>query len=340
MMNKKVILCIFSLICLSHCNLLDDAKQVLASNWIGHSTLPAPKLYPHQWSWDSAFIAIGKSHYNQDQAQTELLSLFKSQWKNGMVPHIVFNPSVPDYFPGYQWWDVKNVSSNAPDGPYTSGIIQPPVHAIASLEIYKNAPNRNKAIQFLVQIYDGLRAWHDYLYEERQWDNGLIYLRHPWESGMDNTPLWDSPLKNIVLKPGMVPPYNRTDNKLVNNTDRPTQWTYDRYVWLVELNKNLSYSEEEIRMVQENNFLVVDVLFNSILVQANRDLAEIAIILGDFDSAERYRKLANMTSQGMVNSLWDSDLGTFVNFDMLTNAPIPSDSSMIAASFSPLFAGV
>jgi hypothetical protein len=44
-------------------------------------------------SWDSAFIAIGKSRYNQDQAQEELRTLFQAQWKNGLVPHIVFNPN-------------------------------------------------------------------------------------------------------------------------------------------------------------------------------------------------------------------------------------------------------
>jgi hypothetical protein len=45
------------------------------------------------FSWDSAFIAVGKSHYDQEQAQEELRTLFKAQWKNGLLPHIVFNPN-------------------------------------------------------------------------------------------------------------------------------------------------------------------------------------------------------------------------------------------------------
>jgi len=28
-------------------------------------TVPSPDLYPHQWSWDSAFAAIGLATYNQ-----------------------------------------------------------------------------------------------------------------------------------------------------------------------------------------------------------------------------------------------------------------------------------
>ena len=54
-------------------------------------TIPSATLYPHQWSWDSCFIAIGNSYFNSDRAMKELEYLFDAQWKNGMIPHIVFN---------------------------------------------------------------------------------------------------------------------------------------------------------------------------------------------------------------------------------------------------------
>lgn len=74
--------------------LLEGAKAVLANNWLGTRTLPSPNLYPFQWSWDSCFIAIGKSYYDQLQARTELRSLFDGMWSNGLLPHIIFNASV------------------------------------------------------------------------------------------------------------------------------------------------------------------------------------------------------------------------------------------------------
>jgi len=43
-------------------------------------------------------------------------------------------------------------------------------------------------------------------------------------AGMDNSPLWDEAMAAIDLLPGMVPPYNRSDDKIVNATDRPTKW--------------------------------------------------------------------------------------------------------------------
>ena len=60
---------------------------------------PSPTLYPHQWSWDSAFIAFGNSYSSTEKAIKELEFLFDAQWTNGMVPHIVFNEKEKTYFP-------------------------------------------------------------------------------------------------------------------------------------------------------------------------------------------------------------------------------------------------
>src|SRR5215208_5049924 len=75
--------------------LLADACRILELNWSGSSTVPSRSLYPHQWSWDAAFIAIGRSWLDQSRAERELESLFAAQWANGMLPHIVFNPALP-----------------------------------------------------------------------------------------------------------------------------------------------------------------------------------------------------------------------------------------------------
>ena len=69
--------------------------EVLRRNDLGGWTKAAPRLYPHQWSWDSAFIAIGLAHVDTARAAQELRSLFAAQWATGLVPHIVFNPDVP-----------------------------------------------------------------------------------------------------------------------------------------------------------------------------------------------------------------------------------------------------
>ncbi|CAA9506010.1 MAG: Mannosylglycerate hydrolase @ Glucosylglycerate hydrolase, partial [uncultured Rubrobacteraceae bacterium] len=71
------------------------AAGVLKRNGVKSWTKPAPSLYPHQWSWDSAFIALGLAHVDNRRATGELEALFSAQWKTGKVPHIVFDPEAP-----------------------------------------------------------------------------------------------------------------------------------------------------------------------------------------------------------------------------------------------------
>ena len=52
-------------------DLATAARDVLAANWRGRHTVPSARLYPHQWSWDSAFIAIGLARVDQHRAQLE-----------------------------------------------------------------------------------------------------------------------------------------------------------------------------------------------------------------------------------------------------------------------------
>ena len=61
------------------------AAGVLRRNSIKSWTKPAPTLYPHQWSWDSAFIALGLAHVDNRRATSELETLFASQWATGKV---------------------------------------------------------------------------------------------------------------------------------------------------------------------------------------------------------------------------------------------------------------
>ena len=50
------------------------ALEVLDANWLGHGTQPS-RLYPHQWSWDSACIAMGHARWNQARRSRAPLAL-------------------------------------------------------------------------------------------------------------------------------------------------------------------------------------------------------------------------------------------------------------------------
>jgi glycogen debranching enzyme len=308
------------------------AKAVLEANWLGHATSPSRRLYPHQWSWDAACIAIGYASWNQERAETELRSLFSGQWRDGLLPHIVFTDGAR-YFPGPEFWQTER-SPDAPEQPRTSGIVQPPIHASAALQVYRLASDRERGAAFLEELLPKLAAWHAYLYRERaRVDGGLVEIWHPWESGMDNSPLWDDALGHMVFDPARLPEYERVDVEVAEAAERPSDVEYDRYVYLVGLLRDLAYDSSRIRHVVP--FAMQPVLFNSLLVQSNRDLAEIARIVGT-DPAP-YESWAETTATALDDALWDEEHAVYVDYDVRARARV---GARTAAGLAPLYAGV
>ncbi|MEO7363938.1 MAG: glycoside hydrolase, partial [Candidatus Saccharimonadales bacterium] len=113
--------------------LLQQMTDVLAMNDRGDYTQPAHGLYPHQWLWDSCFIAIGLAQVDVDKAQRELKSLLRGQWHNGMLPNIIFRPEAKYRTDRNLWrsW----INPNAPSDVATTGITQPPMLAEAVIKV-------------------------------------------------------------------------------------------------------------------------------------------------------------------------------------------------------------
>lgn len=312
---------------------IEQARKILDFNWTGSYTQPGPRLYPHQWSWDSGLVAFGYARYDTSRAVRELRHLFSAQWKNGLLPQIVFNPEFGNYFPGPGFWHAKE-SPDAPEHHKTSGVVQPPVHATAVLHTYRHAGDEKEGRRFLEEAYPHLRSWHDYLYRERDpEDEGLVYIRHPWESGMDNSPLWDTVMLAIHLKAEEIPRYHRADTHTVSAADRPTSSAYDRFAWLVRFFAEREYDEAKIR--EDCPFLVQDVLFNALLYRSDQDLAEIARILGEDPSPMQER--GEKTRRAMNEKLWDEEHAIYLDYDLVSERKI---QAYVTPNFVPLYAGV
>jgi len=315
--------------------LLEAAKAVLEKNRTPHFTKPAPNLYPHQWNWDAGFIAIGLAHYDMARAEAELRHLFSGQWSNGFLPHIIFREEADArYFPGPDFWQTER-NPAAPSSPATSGITQPPVHGFVLWRLYEIATDKDRAKAFLKSLFPKVVALHRHLYENRDpLDEGLIYIRHPWESGTDNSPTWDAPLAKIDLSNADLPPYTRQDLQNPKAArHRPTDLDYDRYVHLVDLFRQNNYDERAIFEVCP--FLVQCPLFNGILSKSNEALIKIGALLGE-DIAE-ILQWHELTLFSLNEKLWDEEWGLYNAFDLRHNCLLPVETS---SGILPLFGNV
>ena len=315
------------------------AAYLLRGNDLGVMTTAAPLLYPHMWSWDAAFVSIGLAPLSVERAVVELDTLLSAQWKNGMIPHIVFANGVDGYFPGPARWATSELSPNAPDARHTSGITQPPVHAIAVQRILDNAKTRGRSTRavaeaFLDRRWSDLVRWHRWLAEARDpGGRGRVTIYHGWESGLDNSPRWDGAYANVI--PGVMPPYQREDNAIVTDaSQRPSDLEYDRYMWLVEQMKSVNYDDGLLPKVM--SFAVEDVFVSAILSVACTVLAEIgedykrphSDVRDLYSWAERFRR-------GVVDAA-DERTGAARDYDLRTEKWIATET---VAQFSPLLCG-
>lgn len=313
------------------------AAEILRANDTGTSMKAAPSLYPHQWSWDAALISIGLAHVDLDRAIAEMRHLFRGQWRNGMIPHIQYNPTAPrdGYFPDAQRWGSQMVSADAPRDIHTSGIAQPPLHAIAIRQLCDLA-DAGRAREIAAEFYTPLREWHRYLIAARDPENsGLITIVHPWESGMDNSPRWDAALARINVPRYELPPYTRRDlDHVADPSQRPTDADYDRYLWIVEVLKRGRYRVETI--YDQLPFRVKDVFFSALLVSANESLIQLGTLANaDLEDLDIIEEWIQRGRRGLATN-WDDELRRCFDTDLTTGERIHVET---IAMLAPLMAG-
>lgn len=300
-------------------------------------TRPAPSLYPHQWSWDAAFVAVGLSRVSPARAAAEIDALLRGQWRTGMLPHIVYASNAGGYFPDARRWACSTVCDDAPRSPATSGICQPPVHALAVERVVDAARadglwTPERADGWAHCVYPRLLRWHRYLASYRDPEEaGLLVSYHSWETGMDNSPRWDGPFARVL--PGPLPAYQRQDvDHVTDGAQRPSDLEYDRYLWLVEELKRARYDDERARA--EVSFCVADVFASALFVAANEALARLAVRLGAPDAAELDEYAARFRA-GVLASV-DPVSGLARDVDLRAGAPTGTPT---IAGFAPLICG-
>jgi hypothetical protein len=322
----------------SAAKLRKEAGEVLKHNDRELWTVPAADLYPHQWLWDSCFIAIGLRHIDIERAKTELRSLLRGQWSNGMLPNIIFSGNERRHIDLWRSW----VSPYAPDNVATSGITQPPLLAEAVYQIGQKMKTADRRTWYK-EMLSPLVKYHEWLYADRDpHKQGLVLLLHPYECGLDNTPPWISELRKhslpwwirLIEKLHLDSFVNlfRRDTKYVPPGQRMSNIEALAYWSALRRLRRKAYNSEAL--LPRALFAVEDLNFNSILIRANGRLKEIAKTAGH--SLPPTLKEAISRSETAVEQLWDETSGQYYSRSFVSHKLIEESS---IATLLPLYAG-
>ncbi|MBX4197700.1 hypothetical protein KW801_04090 [Candidatus Saccharibacteria bacterium] len=319
-------------------NLFREAEAVLKHNDRQAWTVPAADLYPHQWLWDSCFISIGWRHLDIERAQTELRSLLRGQWANGMLPNIIFTGNEKRHIDLWRSW----VSPYAPDDVATSGITQPPLLAEAVSQIGQKLklPERRSWYKEMLPVLVDYHAW---LYRDRDpHKEGLVLLLHPYECGLDNTPPWISELRKhslpwwirLIEKLHLDRFINffRRDTKHVPPGQRMSNIEAMAYWSALRRLRRKAYNSEAL--ISRSLFAVEDLAFNCIFIRANILLKQIAKTAGQDLPEPLLENIAR--SEAALEQLWDEAAGQYFSRSFVSHKLIEEPT---IATLLPLYAG-
>lgn len=242
------------------------ARGVLSAAWrsdaegLGYC-VPNATTYPWQWLWDSCFHAVAWAHLGDERGVLEVTRALSVQDDDGFVPHLIYRPG-PSPHAGL--WGTQD----------TSSITQPPMYGHAIAELTRTG------FDVPGEVIDRAHRGMRFLLHRRQRSvGGLVELCHPWESGCDDSPRWDSALA--------------------------TAWTAQRwYEAKGELVRSIERSPTGAPLANPR-FRVGSVAFSALVAW---NATELASITSDDELRASAREL-----EDAIDARWDADLLTWVD---------------------------
>jgi hypothetical protein len=249
-------------------NVKSAALSVLEAAWGADRGYcwPNADVYPHLWLWDSCFHSISWASLHDTRAITELGQAMRKQFQNGFLPHMVYvlpagQPAGEAVFRGPR----KDVSC----------FTQPPVYVLATAWATKHQMTPPDS------MIQGMLRGLSYFTAHRFRD-GLAFVVHPWETGCDDSPRWDS---------------------WYGGGDWDQQRWVDRDKQLVV---STEFDPEQDDAIWNSQFVCAPSLFNAILSHAFYLASELT---GD----RGLRRTSFELGEAMDGLLWDDSQGMYVD---------------------------
>jgi neutral trehalase len=251
------------------------------ATWSGHDfdfTCPSSVTYPFQWFWDSCFHAIALSHIDLAKAEAEIKSLLKNQHDDGFVSHVTF-------WQRDSFEEMVSTYAIAFRSKYLSDEMQPPLLA----EAVQAVAQRGRGAEFINEVLPSVRRFYEWLHNVRNpFDDGLIRVVQPDETGLDHSPKWDE-LMNI-------------QDEEHDSWDRGWHSICDPYD---------KFNRDPKKMIALNRFVVADVMVNVIYIENLRVLAELCLQVKDDAGAAIYIARAAKARDSLEELCWDETDGLY-----------------------------
>src|SRR5690606_23151148 len=132
--------------------------------------LPSKIHYVGVWHWDQAFHALAYRHVDVRLAEDQIRIVLDHQRADGMLPDAIHDEGLVTHL----------------DLPVAADVTKPPILSWAVMKVYEISRHED----FLAEVYEPLTRWNQWWLRDNRNGNGLCEYRHPFSSGLDDSPLW------------------------------------------------------------------------------------------------------------------------------------------------------
>jgi hypothetical protein len=314
--------------------LVDECYKNLELNYLHgkrwgmdyHFYKPAQTKYgPHQWLWDSGWHMITWSYRNPNNSIADLRTMLQFQQPNGFIPEMIFwekkrwFEKLAEHFFGYSQNKVINKETGKVEkGVFYTDISQMPMLGYSLRAIWNATHNKDLLKEFVPKLVHYLEWWTN----ERDPDkDGLVSIIHPWESGIDASPLYD-PAHGI------------------QRADHPIVWKqlYPKFIKLILKYRHKAHWNQDA-ILKEGWFNFEDIGLCCVYADNWNVLAKLA---DEFDSglATKCREQYKIFEGKILNKSWDPEKKQFISFYHQKEKEYPSDIETIQSLFPLLLENI
>lgn len=133
--------------------------------------VPSKIHYIGVWLWDQFFHALAYRHISEELAENQLRIVLDHQRNDGMLPDAIHDEGLITHLLA----------------PVEADVTKPPLIAWTALKLYEKSGH----LDFLQELYEPLVHLHEWWIKDNLNPCGLCEYRHPFSSGLDDSPLWD-----------------------------------------------------------------------------------------------------------------------------------------------------